>query len=261
MIGSIDLKALASRLENFESLAMIRKVISTNAIGRRVMIECIDGDLPLPKAVIVAREQTGGRGRGERTWHSPDGTGIYATILHARPLDEVALFPLEIAVGLATFLRETWSVDARVKWPNDVLVGGSKIAGILIEGRNHDGESYLVVGIGLNVLTLGPDAPPIATSIVDASKHETVDIAVATQAFIEFFDRWLARTHDRTETLEGWRALTMHQRGDSIECLVNDEIIRGTWEGIDEHGRAILKQGANSVTIAAGDLITRGDAE
>src|SRR5687767_6561819 len=158
-MSAIDIRQLSDRLRKIESLAFIPRVASTNVIGRRVVDECIENDIPLPSAIIIAREQFAGKGRGARSWHSPANKGIYTTTLHSRAAGAINVLPLEIAVMLATFLRETYAVDARIKWPNDILVEGKKLAGILIEARTHDEQVYALIGIGINIEKLESGAP------------------------------------------------------------------------------------------------------
>jgi BirA family biotin operon repressor/biotin-[acetyl-CoA-carboxylase] ligase len=105
-------------------------------------------------AVFLADEQTGGRGRGGRAWHSPPGENLYmSTILRPR-LDPRALAPMALAVGVAVarVVERAAGATAWVKWPNDVLVGGRKIAGVLVEGQlRGQAVASLVVGVGVNV--------------------------------------------------------------------------------------------------------------
>ncbi|HWS72956.1 MAG TPA: hypothetical protein VN605_12625, partial [Thermoanaerobaculia bacterium] len=116
----IDTQQIVARLRTIESLALIPRVASTNAVARRVVTECIDHELSLPQAMIIAREQFAGRGRNQRSWSSPAGKGIYATTLLSRPLSELPVIPMAIANVVASFLREVFAIDARIKWPNDV---------------------------------------------------------------------------------------------------------------------------------------------
>src|SRR5256885_1508732 len=129
----LDTRALVDRLTVLESIALVPRLASTNLVARRIVNECIENELSLPQAMIIAGEQFAGRGRNARQWSSPAGKGIYATTLMMRPAAELPMVPLEIANIVASYLREVFAVDARIKWPNDVLVGGRKIAGILIE--------------------------------------------------------------------------------------------------------------------------------
>ncbi|MGZ8851981.1 MAG: hypothetical protein ACXW2X_01200, partial [Thermoanaerobaculia bacterium] len=102
----IDTRAIVGRLRTLESVAVIPRVASTNLVARRILHECLDNELSLPQAIIIAGEQFAGRGRNERAWSSPAGKGIYSTMLLTRPVDQLSLFPLEMANTVATYLRE-----------------------------------------------------------------------------------------------------------------------------------------------------------
>src|SRR5207244_2719932 len=136
---------IVSRLKAIESLAIIPRVSSTNEIARHVLDECIENDLSLPQAIIIAGEQLAGRGRNERQWSSPAGKGIYATTLLTRTTEQLPLVPLDVANIVATYLRDSFAVDARIKWPNDIVVNGRKIAGILIEARVQETRAFLAI--------------------------------------------------------------------------------------------------------------------
>src|SRR5437764_15129084 len=177
---SIDTRRLVDRLTTIESIAVIPRVASTNLVARRIVNECIENELSLPKAIIIAREQFAGRGRNARQWSSPAGKGIYATTLLPRPARELPLIPLEMANIVASYLREVFAVDARIKWPNDILVGGRKIAGILIEARSHDDRVYLIIGTGVNVEPVQGDDRPNSVAIAEVSARDFRGVAGAT---------------------------------------------------------------------------------
>ena len=113
----IDTRAVVGRLHTLESLAIIPRVASTNLIARRILDECLDNELSLPQAMIVAGEQFAGRGRNERAWSSPPGKGIYATTLLTRPAEQLPLFPLAMANVITMFLREHFDIAAGIKVP------------------------------------------------------------------------------------------------------------------------------------------------
>jgi BirA family biotin operon repressor/biotin-[acetyl-CoA-carboxylase] ligase len=251
----LDTRRLVERLKTIESIALIPRVASTNLIGRRVVAECIENELSLPQAMIIAGEQFAGMGRNSRTWSSPPGKGIYATTMLTRPAGELSLIPLAIANVLATYLREVFAIDARIKWPNDIVVGGRKIAGILIEARMQDDRVYLLIGTGVNVEPVEDSTRTNATSIREVSQRNFRGIAEATEAFIEHVDARLSRPFDREQVLDEWRRLTIHKPGDSITCVLGERTVSGTWSGIDEQGRALLKNGNGVVAVSAGDLI------
>jgi len=257
---AIDLNGLVTRLEFLESLAIIPRVSSTNAVGRRVVHECIENEIPLPRAMVIARAQYAGEGRADRTWESPAGKGIYTTTLLMREPEQIALLPLEIGNFVVRFLHETYAVRARVKWPNDVLVDGRKIAGILIEARMHEGQVYLVIGIGINVLA-SEVVPPTAISIADLQRERSVNLDDATTAFIEAFDRDICLPLSRESVIAEWTRNMVHERGDKISCNVGGTMVSGTWSGIDEDGCVLLRNGEEVIRIAAGDLILSQPAD
>jgi BirA family biotin operon repressor/biotin-[acetyl-CoA-carboxylase] ligase len=250
----IDTHAVVGRLRTIESLAVIPRVASTNLIARRIVSECIENELSLPQAMIIAGEQFAGRGRNERRWSSPAGKGIYATTLLTRRVADLPLVPLAMANIVATYLRDTFGIDARIKWPNDVLVDSHKIAGILIEARVQDDRVFLLIGTGVNVEPVDDDVRPNAITIRELARDFT-GIDDATLAFIEHVDERLSRPLEHDEVLREWRSLAIHQPGDRIQCVLADRTVSGTWVGIDEDGRAVLNSDGGRITVSAGDLV------
>lgn len=251
----ISTHQVVSSLRTIESVALIPRVASTNLVARLVVNECIENELSLPQAIIIAREQFAGRGRNERTWSSPPGKGIYATILLTVPREALPLLPLEMANIVATFLGEAFGIEARIKWPNDILAGGRKIAGILIEARVQEDRVYTVVGTGINVEPATGDERPNAVSIREMTRRDFGDIDSAIVAFIEHVDQRLSQPLDHERVLEEWRRLSVHRTGDAITCVLADRTVSGTWNGIDDHGRALLRHGEETIAVSAGDLI------
>src|SRR5436190_7834856 len=251
----INTRQLVDRLTTLESIALIPRVASTNLVARRVVNECIENELSLPNAMIIAGEQFAGRGRNARQWSSPPGKGIYATTLITCAAVELPFVPLEMANVVASYLRDVFAIDARIKWPNDVLAGGRKIAGILIEARIQEERAHLLIGMGINVDPVRDDARPNAVAISELSPRDFRGIGAAIEAFIEHVDERLARPLERERVLEEWRGLTVHSAGDRIACVVGARTVSGPWGGIDEQGRALLRDGAEVVAVSAGDLI------
>ena len=251
----LDTRDIVRNLRTIESLALIPRVASTNLVARRIVNECIENELSLPQAMIVAGEQFAGRGRHDRQWSSPAGKGIYSTTLLTRTARDLPLVPLAMATIVASFLRETYGIDARIKWPNDVLVGGRKIAGILIEARMQEDRVYMLVGIGVNVEPVEDDVRPNAIAISEASPRNFTGVGDATRAFIEHVDDVLSRPLDREEVLSQWRALSVHRPGDRIQCVLNDRTVSGTWMEIDDQGRAVLNTPDGPLSVSAGDIV------
>jgi BirA family biotin operon repressor/biotin-[acetyl-CoA-carboxylase] ligase len=252
-MNGIDTRELAGRLRTIESVAVISRVVSTNLIARRVVDECVENDLQLPSVVIVAREQLEGRGRLSRTWHSPRDKGIWITAIHTRPTEQIGLVPLEVGAIVAEFLRDIYGIDARVKWPNDIVVDGRKLAGILIEARQRDDDSTgLIIGVGINVEPMGAEVPS-ATSISEASERD-IDLDAATVAFIERLDERLSSPPDPGAIIARWRELSVHRKGDPVSCSLSRGTVKGEWEGIDDDGRALVRSEGRTMAISAGDV-------
>lgn len=125
------------------------RVSSTNDVARDLAASGAAEGL-----CVVALEQTAGRGRQGRSWSSPPGEGLYLSVI-LRPEIAAATAPvitLAAAVGVTETLRLDFSVDADIKWPNDVLVSGRKVCGILVESAIENGQlQYAVLGVGVNV--------------------------------------------------------------------------------------------------------------
>ena len=253
----IDTRAIVHRLKTLESVAVIPRVTSTNLVARRILGECLDNELSLPQAIIIAGEQFAGRGRNERSWSSPAGKGIYATTLLTRPLSELPLFPLEMANVVATYLHDSFAIDARIKWPNDILAGGRKIAGILIEARAQESRVHMLIGTGINLEPVDSDTRPNATSVSEVAGQRYTGTDAAITAFIEHLDRRFATPSDRRTVLEEWRRMTVHKPGDRISSVIGTRTIEGTWDGIDEEGRALIRTGSETIAVSAGDVIVQ----
>jgi BirA family biotin operon repressor/biotin-[acetyl-CoA-carboxylase] ligase len=159
------------------------------------------------RTVILADRQKSGKGRLNRSWSSEEG-GIYATILLRPPvpLSLCHLYNFAAAVALARTLHELHGLSSTVKWPNDVLVEGHKIAGILLQTAGEPQRiDYLNVGIGINVNNNPREANPEATSLLLA----TGKIQSRKELFAHFFDHFIAVSQEPADSiLEAWRALS-----------------------------------------------------
>jgi BirA family biotin operon repressor/biotin-[acetyl-CoA-carboxylase] ligase len=156
---------------------------------------------------------------------------------------------------VGSYLRDVFAIDARIKWPNDILVGRRKIAGILIEAKLQQDLAYLLIGIGINVEPVEDQNRPNAIAIREAHPRNFHGITDAIERFIAHVDARLGMGLDRTRIIDEWRRFAIHQTGDPIEFDIGDRTVRGAWAGIDEHGRAVLRQGEETITVSAGDLI------
>ena len=154
----------------------LAETASTNDVAREwALAGAPDG------ALVVAARQIRGRGRRERTWDSPAGTGLYASFV-LRPDWPADQAPnLAIVAGMAAFraLEKAGVRDLRMKWPNDVLANGRKICGVLVEPRLGAGRiEFAVAGIGINVGQAAGDFPPELRTTATSCRLEGAPISV-----------------------------------------------------------------------------------
>jgi BirA family biotin operon repressor/biotin-[acetyl-CoA-carboxylase] ligase len=212
--------------------------------------------------VVVADSQTHGRGRRGRTWFSPSGQSIYASII-LRPSMAPAQAPqitLLTAVAVVKTLNETANLNAKIKWPNDVLIQGKKIAGILTEiSTDMDVVDFVVVGLGINVNTpremMPPDIQQIATSIKIETGGE-VSRADLLCRFLKHFESCYdqLKAEGFGPIMAQWRRMT-----DIIGQLVHVDVLdkrhTGTVESVDDDGVLILRDDQDTVhRIYSGDV-------
>lgn len=202
--------------------------------------------------VVIADEQTGGRGRLDREWASPPG-GIYCSVL-IRPLvapDRLGLVSLA-AVVAAVDGAAAVGVDAAAKWPNDLLgPDGLKLAGVLAESSTADGTvEWAVVGLGLNANIDPEGLPPEATSL-QALAGGPVDRRAATQAFLESFDAW---RRDPPAAVDAWRdrAVTLGRR---VWVRTADGEMVGRATDVDEAGALLVETEAGTERVTTGDVV------
>ena len=203
---------------------------------------------------LSAARQTGGRGRSGRPWVSPLGNLYASGLVRLRPGDPApASLALVAAVALEEVLRALLPADAAlvIKWPNDLLVGRAKIAGILLERR---GEA-VIVGVGVNLAHCpeGLDRPVTSVAALGGAMPAPAD-AVAMLA--EVFARWLAvwRGQGLDPIRRAWSARA-HPIGTALAARTEGQVTEGLFEGLDADGALRLRRaGGEIVTIHAGDV-------
>lgn len=184
----------------------IRRGLTTRVMGSRIV--CLESvastnDIAWEEAlggapegtVILAEEQTAGRGRMGRVWESPPGTGLLMSLILRPEVDpkDAHMITIVGAVAVAEALRERAQLQARIRWPNDITIKERKVAGILVEGRRLATGAVFVLGMGLNVNTATEDFPPnlqeIATSLAIESGRSLVRVDVM-RWLLTALERW-----------------------------------------------------------------------
>lgn len=160
-----------------QPLIELGEVTSTNDVLRQMAIEgAAEG------TAVVAQQQTRGRGRQHRPWHSPPGLGLYLSVLLRPPWPaaESGALALLAGVAVASALKQLGMPDVKLKWPNDVLAGGKKICGVLVEPALKGGQiEFAVVGIGLNVRHGVEDFPPELRPTATSCALAGIDLTLA----------------------------------------------------------------------------------
>ena len=225
---------------------------STNDEARRLALE------GAPHGTAVhADEQTAGRGRLAHTWYSPPGNLYLSVLLRTgRPVSRTAELSFVAALAVAdtvdTLLpRQT---RAMLKWPNDVLVNGAKIAGILLEQV----DDATVMGIGLNVLEAPPDTAYKTTTIVSNAGIASVDSA--RDILLEHLERHLTvwQAGGFAPVKQNWLARS-YPMGAAIRVNSPQGPVAGHFAGLDDDGALLLDTPQGQVRIVAGDVTPAGD--
>jgi BirA family biotin operon repressor/biotin-[acetyl-CoA-carboxylase] ligase len=192
--------------------------------------------------LVTAAMQTAGRGRQGRTWSAPPGRALLMSLVLRDP---PRLLPLAAAVAVAQTAAATGS-DARIKWPNDVLVEGRKVAGILAEARPQDG--WAVLGIGVNVAVEPDELPPELRETAATLGLEPQDVNSVLEGILVELDRALAL--ETPALLDAWRARDA-LRGRMIAWAGG----RGRAAGIDGDGRLVVElAGGGQTALEAGEV-------
>lgn len=213
--------------------------------------------------VIMAEEQTGGRGRMGRRWHSPPGKGIWMSIV-LRPELPLSLTPqLTLLAGVAVCkaVREVTGIPAGIKWPNDLLAGGRKICGILLESSLREGGlHYCIAGIGISVNLTPEDYPEelagIGTSLLIEGGGIPVDRSRLAEAVLQELEYWymLYLNEGFGPIRKCWEEMSV-TLGRQCSFYTPQGRSEGTAVGLDDNGALLLKDTDGKVSgILSGEI-------
>ena len=209
--------------------------------------------------LVWALEQTAGRGRRGHTWASPRGN-LYASLIlrpgcaagRAAQLGFVAALAVSDTLGSTCKRREAVSH----KWPNDVLIHGRKIAGILLESELGEGDipEFVIVGVGVNLISSPQDTEFPATSIAEQGLRPTSP-ADALEEFARNFHAWARRWREDgfAPIRTAWLANAM-PLGEPIRVRLEATVLRGRFLDIDQHGALVLEVAGEIRRISAGEV-------
>jgi len=208
--------------------------------------------------VVCAESQSKGRGRLGRVWASPKNKGLYFSFVlrPPLPLNQLAQLTLMSAVALAEAVENISELKPLIKWPNDVLLGSGKLAGILTELRaESDQVKFVVVGIGLNVNATVSQLPGGSSSL-KAAAGSSFDRALVFQAILRSLEKWYLKIlhHEFSQVMDEWkkRSATLKKR---IRISDPNGIIEGEALDLDEDGALLIRKD-NGIIVkkTAGDV-------
>lgn len=207
--------------------------------------------------VVIALAQRAGRGRDGRAWASPPGLGLYLSAVVRPPLPLGLVPPMTLAIGVGVCdAARAFGADARLKWPNDVLVGEHKLAGILVEAQSQGTRlESVVVGIGVN---LGGELPPelaARATTLAAAAGRPIDRAAFIDALLRQVERWIDRYVAAGLSIV---APAWHERmapGLVARATIEGALLDGEVAGLDADGALLLRDGAGGLhRVRSGDV-------
>jgi len=254
----LDPNRLAERLTH---VAFVQRIVvlettgSTNDDARRLAT----GGAP-EGTVVLAEGQTAGRGRLGRSWDSPERTGLYLSILlrPADPPDRIGRYAIAAAVAVCTACRALAGDRVVLKWPNDVLADGGKLAGVLAEMRHGSSGAELVLGVGVNVNQAARDFPPAlrgtATSLRIVARGADLDRTTVAATLLEALAATIGRMRRDgwEEVAEQFLRYAPDATGRRVRLAAGGQ---GMTDGLDATGALKVATANGIVLVHAGESV------
>jgi len=241
------LNALLSKLTLWEKVIYCYEVSSTMDVAKELAEK---GE----RAVVIAEKQTSGRGRLSRAWKSDLG-GLWLTLilLDKIPLKSALGFPFLSSLAVAKALKETYNLSPTLKWPNDVLLSGKKVGGILLEVKGEaDLMEYALIGIGVN-LNNKVSQEPFEQRAISISEYlgEKVDRFSFLSSLLQNFETLYLKL-SMEEVLEEWKSLSS-TLGRPVKVRTLNESFEGVALDIDDDGALIVQTETGVRKVYSGD--------
>ncbi len=234
----------------------LQEVDSTNTEAKRMAIAGAPHG-----SLCVSEMQTAGKGRLGRAWSAPEGKGLWVSVLLRPTLtpERAPLVTLCVAMAMARAVRETAGIDARIKWPNDLVHDGRKLCGILLEiSADPDSIEYIVAGAGVNVRE-GAYPPDIAHK---AAALEEFGPPPLRRTLLVHYLAALEEILDRLER-EGFRGIAEEYQ--ALSCTLGQRVrvsgaveLTGVARAIDETGALLVEADGALHRVLSGDVSVRG---
>ena len=247
--GALARRIVGCRIHHYDEIG------STMDEARRLALE------GAPEGtVVIAEEQTAGRGRFNRAWVSPRGENLSFSVILTPPANRLPYMNMAATLAVARTVADAAGLQPTIKWPNDVRVGGRKISGILIETAIESEDAVCaVIGIGVNVNfdpSLYAEIADISTSIYRETARKRNRTPVL-QALLERFDDAYAAVRAGKSLTADWSAM-LDTLGRSISLRSQHAIIEGIAEAVDERGNLLVRRADGSLhTATAGEVTSQ----
>jgi BirA family biotin operon repressor/biotin-[acetyl-CoA-carboxylase] ligase len=245
----------------------IQSRLKTRFIGRKILyFPELDSTMEIAKrealwgseagTVIIAEEQTAGKGRLQRSWISPKG-GIALSIILRPNLNNLPYLIMLASLAVLDTIKQITGLKPQIKWPNDILIGEKKVSGILIENDIRDNVlKYSIIGIGINAnfhVSNYPEITNIATSLADEMKTEVSRLEILTCLLTEM-DREYHELTDGKLIWERWKNYLV-TLGQKVQVQMGSRVYTGTAEAVTRDGGLMLRQKEGGlIKIVAGDV-------
>jgi BirA family transcriptional regulator, biotin operon repressor / biotin---[acetyl-CoA-carboxylase] ligase len=255
----LDVAALRARLVGpglpWRQLDVVAETGSTNAD----LIAKAEGGTDIDGSVLLAEHQNAGRGRHGRQWSAPPRAQVALSVGvggSSVPRSGWGWLPLATGVAVADAVSEVSGVEVGLKWPNDVMANGGKLAGILAEVAAS--ESAIVLGLGLNVTLTADEAPdPIATSLLLQGSSTTDRNRLARRILRELalrIDAWRTAGGADPALLADYQRYSVTLGSRVRASMPGDREVVGIARAVDETGRLCIDTGGETMAISAGDI-------
>jgi BirA family biotin operon repressor/biotin-[acetyl-CoA-carboxylase] ligase len=241
----------------------IKSNLRTKRIGRKILVynrtsstQKIAAEYAKNKEndglVIFTEEQTAGKGRADNKWYSSYSESILCSIILADNELNSELLSLTCAVAVAEAIGKSAKSEAKIKWPNDVILNGKKVAGILLESKSGGNGTTYIIGIGINCHQKKESFPvelqPFATSI-DIENHSVSDRILLAKRLLTSLEYWLEKAGQSSEkVIEKWHKLSI-QLGHRVRLIYNTRKFAGNCIGIDPEKGLILQLDTGGVRM------------
>ena len=243
--GGLYTRVVGQRILFFQEVAS-----TMDEVVRQAQLGEVEG------TTVVAESQTASRGRMGRKWVSQPGN-LYLTVLLYPAMERLPAISIIGGVATVRAIRKTTGLNARIKWPNDVLLNGKKVAGILVESAVAGNEvGHAALGIGINVSMDTADVDEISSSAVslDEASGQAVPREDLLRRLLQELDSLYIQLKDGNGPWDEWRGL-LDTLGHRVQVTWQAESFVGLAEDVDELGNLMLRLDDNQLlTLTAGDV-------